>query len=256
MVEDSGVEGVKERTGGHGKAVLVCEHPECGRTFEVASWRKGRRKWCSTHGRDRRVDAAEPFSPNQVEQIVQAAKALPVRLNPHSRIQSGANRPDTGQVDTEFLYHVVMTLLYTGIHISALPRLSSQTNITYLPMNGTQVMHVGWRRPKNERMIAMFPVSHHLTSWLPRFLDQPKPQSRVRYYQYMRDIEDSLAATDIHIHMNNLRFRHTCAVNLRHEFRLSDEDLMRYLGVSRQTLAHYVQRPSWMASKELMDKGW
>lgn len=238
------------------KAVLKCEYPGCGQSFEVASWRKGRRKWCSTHGKDRRVDAAEPFSPDQVAHILEEARAMPVHLNPTSRIEAGSNRPGSGVIDAEFMERVVLTLLYTGIHISALPRLNSQANITYLPVAGSEVMHVGWRRPKNERMIAMFPVSKHLQPWLPAFLDQPKPGSRVRYYQLMRDMEDRMVTRGVHIHMNNLRFRHTCAVNLRHEFGLSDEDLMRYLGVSRETLAHYVHRPAWMASRDLMDKGW
>jgi integrase len=120
------------------------------------------------------------------------------------------------------------------------------------PIRGDAVRgdHIYWRRPKNEKPIGM-PLSRHLTGWLPGFLDKPRPLSTRRYEQVLERV-----GINVHIQVNPLRFRHTCAVLLYHVMGLDAQSVCRLLGVSPTTLAIYVMKPKWMVAQELKAKGW
>jgi len=105
--------------------------------------------------------------------------------------------------------------------------------------------HIFWNRPKNQRSIGI-PLSRHLKGWLEDWLDQPRPLTPRRYTQ----VFDRVGAK-IGLQVNPLRFRHTFAVYLFHEVKLSAEDVCEMIGVTPETMQRYVIRPYWVRANLL-----
>jgi integrase len=106
-----------------------------------------------------------------------------------------------------------------------------------------------WRRPKNSKAIPM-PLSRRLQGWLPAWLDQDRPMDPSRYNQLFKR-----AGETISVHVNPLRFRHTCGVLLFHVYGMKSEEIQILLGVTAQTVATYIARPPWAIAKDLLAAG-
>lgn len=190
-------------------------------------------------------EASEPFTLNEGEELDRV-------------LQASEEDP------AEWLAGASKFLAYSGAHISVLSGGYRQELVrpegapAYIewvyspPIRGDAVRgdFIYWNRPKNEKPIGM-PLSRHLRGWLPEYLDMPRPAHRTRYNQVLNRVGSSL-----HLQVNPLRFRHSCAVRLYHVMGLDAQTVERLLGVTAQTLATYVMKPKWMVQKELASKGW
>lgn len=165
--------------------------------------------------------------------------------------------------DSEWLGRCCRFLTYAGPHISILSggyrqelvHLEDRDELQFVyqePIDASYIRgdHLYWRRPKNDKPIGM-PISRHVAPWLAEFLDAPRPRSRSRYNQLLARVGRYAG-----IHLNPLRFRHTCGVLLMHVYGMGTGDIRKLLGVTAETLATYVARPQWMVLEELRSKGW
>lgn len=169
--------------------------------------------------------------------------------------------------DPLFLGRLCRTLAYTGMHISvlsggfrqhtsladkAIPE-SKWTSHDYSPpLDSTAIRgdFLYWRRPKNEKPIAM-PIKPDIHPWLASFLDQPRPRSTRRYQQLLDELEKEVGFS-----CNPLRFRHTCGVLLYHVLKLDAATVQRMLGCTPNTMLTYVVRTKEQIREEMIAKGW
>lgn len=165
-------------------------------------------------------DALRPFSPAEREKVVEVAEEVSVWRG-----------------------RLVRYFLWQGLH----PATLYDSERFHTRVEGGRLV---WNRPKNKRSMDM-PLSGQVGPWLPQFLAEPRPRSRQRYDQMLRELEPACGFPT-----NFLRFRHTCAVYLRRDLGLPPEDVCRLLGMTMQTLIIYVERPIDQIEGEMRAKGW
>ncbi|MCI4332096.1 MAG: hypothetical protein L3K19_09700 [Thermoplasmata archaeon] len=151
-------------------------------------------------------------------------------------------------------------LAYQGAHISVLTggwrrrtRPNGAVEEWYEePLNGHAVRGdlVYWRRPKNQKPIGM-PIKREIRGWVKEWLDEPRPYSEPRYLQVMGRAGDRCG-----LHINPLRFRHTCGVLLYHVHRQPLHAIRRWLGCTPEVLDTYIANPPFQINQELVASGW
>lgn len=161
--------------------------------------------------------------------------------------------------DSEMLGNAVKFLTYTGAHISVLTggwRRETASNgalrewyVDPIDSHAIRGDNIYWRRPKNKKPIPMY-LSRHLRGWLPGWLDQPRPYDPSRYNQLLNRVGRAVG-----IHLNPLRFRHTCGVLLFHVHKQPASVVELLLGVSPQVVSTYIAKPPWAIAEELRASG-
>jgi integrase len=186
-------------------------------------------------------EASEPFADRELEVVLDGCEADPSEwIGPASKL-----------------------LAYAGPHISVVsggwrretirpPDAPAYFEWVYSPPLRSEAVRgefIYWHRPKNEKPIGI-ELSRHLAGWLPTWLDQARPLSSRRYEQVL----DRVGRT-VHMQVNPLRFRHTCAVRMRRAG-LSVQAICRRLGVTPETMMIYIEDPRWEATKMLRAAEW
>lgn len=159
--------------------------------------------------------------------------------------------------DNEFMGRLVRFLMYTGVHISVLPKLKASNIEETVEEGGTRRLFLTYRRPKKKKdNVVKMPVSRRLLPWVYDFLNQEKPKSRVRYNQILMNLQAEMEKQGYRIHLNPHRFRHTCMRILTHEGAQTLEDVERITGTTAKTLARYAKRSLGEIADDLSAKGW
>jgi len=190
-------------------------------------------------------ESSDSFSLAQLETVNRTADGWTVKL------QAGGGWID----DSLFMGRLTRTLAYTGMHISVLSggwRRQGEERTYSPPLDSSAIRgdFLYWRRPKNEKPIAM-PIKAEIAPWLPAFLDQVRPKTSRRYQQLLEELEKKTGFA-----CNPLRFRHTCGVILYHVLKLDAATVQRMLGCTPDTMLRYVIRTKEEIRQEMVSKGW
>jgi integrase len=174
-----------------------------------------------------------------------------------------------GSEDPIFAGRLVRVMATFGPHVSVLSGgVRQRTNratreITYRedpPLSSTDLrseagqLYLAWRRPKTGQSL-LIPVPKSMATWLGDFLDSPRSRRRAWYNELLTKLERDLAANGTPVKLSPSRFRHTAAVRLR-KMGLLQEDIEDMLGVSPQTLRHYINRTTEERTADLKSRGW
>ena len=196
----------------------------------------------------RSPDASETFSPEEEAIILETARRMVVRIDPAG--QGGFNAVEV----PDFMEKLLIFLLDTGAHISVLGGLRS-SNLHERTREGVTVRYLTWKRPKNRKTIDC-PVSTRLDPWIAEWLDAPRPRSRSRYNQLLKDLEAELRAHGRLIHLNPHRFRHRALARWHKDFHRPVADVCRIGGTTVDTLVKYIQDPVDRIARDLKREGW
>ena len=182
-------------------------------------------------------EASEPFTDRELEVVFEAAEADP----------------------SEWAVQAAKFLAYTGAHICVLSggfRQETQKDGSierwYQPAIRSDAIRgdrIHWARPKTERHVGI-ELSKYIREWVAEWLELPRPLSRRRYGQVLARV-----GKQVHLQVNPLRFRHTCAVKLK-QLGLTDREIQKRLGVSYHVMVLYINDPRWVTAEKMRLGDW
>lgn len=185
-------------------------------------------------------DASKPFTRAEVRAILPVADAMVYTRRDRS-------------TDPFFFGRMVRVFLTFGPHPSRVSSWSSRENLRVRPTERGDRTYFIWVRAKpteTTRPNIETEVPQDYVPWLGHWLDERKPICAEAYWVAFRRIEQEVArATPYRIHLNPLRARHTCAVELL-AAGFTIADVQAALGISLRTVSIYgVSTPEQRGAK-------
>ncbi len=153
--------------------------------------------------------------------------------------------------DPTFVLRTVQVLLFSAMHISVLPTLTSR-NLESVEGE----VFLTWRRPKTERW-ASVRVPEEVRPWIASYLDLPKPMTPDAY----RDVLDKLAVRvevmfGVIMHLSPLRFRHGGITEAKNELNLTDREAAIVAASTLKTVQEYASlMDNLLLARKMKDAG-